>query len=176
MVRVVLFLMADGRRTLPTALPARINRHECKLELKRYSEKGVVADYQIILPPNEQTVDSVIRKTEDLFEAICAFYIDFRWKARLVALCEYQRLTNDGEACGRKTYHHASYQSEWCSLWTAEEFYRRHMDKIGNRVETFLRNGSSLRFSAFKHIHIAVTVVVAVAAASAGDIDASGLG
>ena len=142
-------------------VPTRVNEFDCKLELNRYSIKGTVVDYQIILPPNETRIDSVIQKTEDLFEAICLFYIDVRWKGRLIALCEYERMDNEGNVIGRETYHHASYYAEWCSILTAEEFYSRHMAKIGSRIESFLRNGSSLRFTAFKHIHVAVTVAAA---------------
>ena len=139
-------------------VPTRVNDFDCKLELNRHSIKGTVVDYQIILPPNETSIDSVIQKTEDLFEAICLFYIERRWKGRLIALCEYERVDNEEQVIGRETYHHASYYSEWCSIHTAEEFYRRHMNRISSRIESFLRNGSSLRFIAFKHIHVAVTV------------------
>ena len=137
-----------------------MNDFACKLELNRYSVRGTVADYQIILPPNETDIESVITKTEDLFEVICLYYIDQRWKVRLVALCDYERLNNEGEVSGRESYHHASYQSEWCSISQAVGIYRRHMNKIASRIETFLRNGSSLRFSSFKHIHVAVTVAI----------------
>ena len=148
--------MATGSSILPT----QVNDYECKLELYRHSVRGTVADYQIVLPPNETSIESIRLKTEDLFEAICLFYITNRWKARLVALCEYERMNNEGEVIGREEYHHASYQAEWCSILTADEFYRNHLEKINNRIETFLSNGSSLRLVAFKHLHIAVTVAV----------------
>lgn len=150
--------MTAAAAASPSVAPTRVNDFDCKLELNRHSAKGTVVDYQIVLPPNETNIDDVIRKTEDLFTAICMFYFANRWKARLIALCEYERLNNEGEVIGRETYHHASYYSEWCSLMLAEEFYRRHMTRIGSRIESFLRNGSSLRFTAFKHIHVAVTV------------------
>ena len=141
-----------------SVVPTRVNAFDCKLELNRHSAKGVVADYQIILPVNELTIEDVIYKTQDLFNAICVHYIANRWKARLIALSEYERISNEGEVVGRETYHHASYYSEWCSLIYAEEFYRRHLMRIGSRVDSFLRNGSSLRFVGYKHIHIAVSV------------------
>ena len=61
--------------------------------------------------------------------------------------------------CGRELCQYATFQSEWCSRWQAGEFYRRHINKIASRSELFLRDGSSLRFSAYKYIHIAVTVI-----------------
>ena len=141
-------------------MPPQTNQHQCRLELNRYSVNGVVVDYQIVLADDLTDIHEVIGKTEDLFEAICLFYVDYQWKARLIAQCEYARLNNEGEVIGIETYHHASYHTEWCSLFGAEEFYTRHMMKIGSRIETFLRSGSSLRFVRFKHIHIAVTVAV----------------
>ena len=149
-----------GRPAPPPALESLRNNYDCQLQLNRVSARGVVVDYRIVLGPNEGDIERVIAATEDLFGAICSHYINYRWKARLVALCEYERLNNEGEVSGKETYHHASYQSEWCSMWMTEEFYRRHMLKIANRIETFLRNGSSLRLAAFKHIHVAVTLVI----------------
>ena len=140
------------------AVATRVNEYECKLELNRYSVRGVVADYQIILPSNVTTIEEVFRKTADLFHVICLHYNSKRWKARLVALCEYERLNNEGEVIGCETYHHASYSPEWCSLVQAEEFYRRHLLRISSRIESFLRNGSSLRFVGYKHIHVAVSI------------------
>ena len=141
-----------------TAVPTRVNEFDCKLEFNRHSAKGVVADYQIILPSNETHIEDVLYKTQDLFTAICIHYIEQRWKARLIALCEYERINNEGEVTGRESYHHASYYADWCSILHAEEFYRRHLKRIGSRVESFLRNGSSLRFIGYKHIHVAVSV------------------
>ena len=92
-----------------SVMTTRVNAFDCKLELNRHSAKGVVVDYQIILPPNETSMDDVIAKTEDLFTAICIHYMENRWKARLVALCEYERINNEGEVIGRETYHHGSY-------------------------------------------------------------------
>ena len=124
----------------------------------RHRVKGEVVDYVIMLPRNETSMDDVVYKTEDLFTAICTHYIDNRWKARLVALCEYERINNEGEVIGRETYHHGSFHSEWCSLMHAHEFYRRHLRRIVSRIESFLRNGSSLRFVGYKHIHVAFSV------------------
>ena len=145
-------------RQRPPTVPPQGNRHNCQLEVNRFTVNGMGVDYQIILMEPTHEISDVIAKTEDLFEVICLFYLENRWKARIIAECEYERMNDEGEVIGRETYHHASYQSEWCSLWQAEEFYKRHFEKIGARMEVFLRNGSSLRFSKFKHIHIAVSV------------------
>ena len=143
---------------LPIALSPRVNRFQCQLGLHKYSARGIVADYQIKLATRVVDTETVIEETEDLFEAVCALYTDYIFKARLVALCEYERFSNDGEVIGTETYHHASGQSDWCSVWVAEGFYRKHMLIIAHRIEEFLRNGSSLRFIGYKHIHIAISV------------------
>ena len=152
-------LRAPPSASLPMTMPTQSNNHQCRVELNRYSANGVVVDYQIVLAEDVTDVHEVVSKTEDLFEAICLFYVGHQWKARLIAQCEYARLNNEGEVTGKETYHHASYHTEWCSILGAAEFYARHMMKIASRIEAFLRNGSSLRFERFKHIHIAVTVV-----------------
>ena len=146
--------------SLPTALERIVNKYQCQLALHKYSARGIVADYQMVLPAPNPSIESVIEQTEDLFNRVCSLYTsDYRYKVRLVGLAEYERLNSDGRVIGRETYHHASYQSEWCSSRYSGEFYRRHLLKIANRVDTFLRNGSSLRFIGYKHIHIALSVV-----------------
>ena len=148
----------------PSTFSSRTNEHQCRLDLHKYSAQGIVADYRIVLPARESglhlmtDINNVIVSSIDLFEALCILYRDHCFKVRLVALCEYERLNNGGEVVDVETYHHASYQSELCSVLTAEDLYARHMQKIGSRIESFLHHGSSLRFIGVKHIHIAISV------------------
>ena len=146
------------RHPLPTDLSTRENAYQCKLSLNKYSARGVVADYQLVLAQPVFEVERVIEETEDLFIAICTLYTDYSFKVRLVALCEYERFNIDGGIIDSETYHHASAPSEHCSIWLAKDFYREHMHLIANRIDTFLRNGSSLRFVGYKHIHVAISV------------------
>ena len=58
-------------------------------------------------------------------------------------------MTNEGQVIGCQwCYHHASYAAEWFSIRNADQFHQWHMNKIGSRIETFLRNGSILCFVA----------------------------
>ena len=143
---------------LPTSLPLSRENGQCKLALHKYSARGIVADYRIELLTQFLDMDSVVETTKDLFTTVCELYTDYIFKARLVALCEYERFNNEGEIIARETYHHASGPSEFCSILTADNFYQQHMGIIANRIETFLRHGSSLRFVGYKHIHIAISV------------------
>ena len=146
---------------LPTSISPYQNDFLCKLQMHKFSINGVFADYQIqLLGVRETDVHQVIAKTVDLFKQVCALYMDYQFKARLVALCVYERINNDGEVIGTETYHHTSYRSTWCSYLKAEEFYSEHMMKIASRIEEFQTNGSSLRFIGYKHIHIPISVVV----------------
>ena len=151
-------MTTSQRHPLPTALSPTVNAYQCTLALHKYSARGIVADYQLVLGTRVTDIERVITETEDLFGAVCTLYTGYLFKARLVALCEYERFNNHGEVIDTETYHHASGPPEWCSIWTAEEFYREHMHMISHRIEQFLRNGSSLRFVGFKHIHIAISV------------------
>ena len=148
----------------PSTFTPRTNNHQCSLFLHKYSARGIVADYRIVFPsnpnqPSSTDISSLIDISIDLFTALCLLYESHRFKVRLIAQCEYERLNNEGEVVGTDCYHHASYPSELGSSVTAEALYCRHMQKIGERIESFLSHGSSLRFTGMKHLHIAITVI-----------------
>ena len=148
----------------PSTFTPRTNNHQCSLLLHKYSARGIVADYRIVFPsnPNQHSstdISSLIDISIDLFTALCLLYESHRFKVRLIAQCEYERLNNEGEVVDTESYHHASYPSELGSALTAEALYYRHMQKIGERIEAFLCHGSSLRFTGMKHLHIAMSVL-----------------
>ena len=125
----------------PSTFTPRTNNHQCSLLLHKYSARGIVADYRIVFPsnpnqPSSTDISSLIDISIDLFTALCLLYESHRFKVRLIAQCEYERLNNEGEVVVMESYHHASYPSELGSATTAETLYYRHMQK-GNGSSHF---------------------------------------
>ena len=124
-----------------------------KLCFHKQSLRGAVLDYVIHFNHQVNDLDIVVGETFQLFEQLHQTLNVY--KARLIAECEYIRLNDDHEIIDRVTHHFASYQAE--TVFDAEDFYTRHMQKIASRMDTFNQNGSNLLLHAIKHIHIAIT-------------------
>lgn len=132
-----------------------ITNHVAQLAFHRQSLKGAVMDYIIHFDNEEVDIETIEKKTFDLFEKLCEIYKTKSMKGRLIAQVEYIRINSLNESIAKEEYHFASYSAEY--IFDPISFYSRHMQKIASRMDSFHENGSSLLLNRIKHIHIALS-------------------
>ena len=130
------------------------------LTLYKTAMKKLVHDFVIRFDGEEKDLHQVIEKSYIVFNMLYDKYKSegkVIW-GRLVARVNYLRLNDaddDDDACKMVTYFHPSYAAE--VIDTASDFFYTHMLKIGERMESFNRNGSKLIIKNIEEIHIHIS-------------------
>ena len=111
---------------------------------------GRLNDYVIRFDDEQSNLHVVIEKSFAVFKMLYEKYEseDKRISGRLVALVNYIHLNDDRTV----SYYHPSYATEVIN--DASDFFHAHMLKIGERMESFNKNGSHLIIKNIEEIHI----------------------
>ena len=100
-------------------------------------------------------IGAVLNKTYDIFQQrMTKLQEDYHVKVRLVAQVSYHHLNDKHEIVDEKKYHFTSYSME--EVKDISEFYKRHLNKIISRMDSFHEGGSRLLLHRINHIHIRV--------------------
>ena len=113
-----------------------------------------VLDYQIDFKSAEVDFSSLVDKTFDLFMKVLERCKGNRVLGRLVAKVNFIHTNTDGRE-EERTYHFPSYKTQ--EIQDPLLFFKSHMLKIANRLETFNKEGSNLVLKNIEHIHILIT-------------------
>ena len=126
----------------------------CNLIFRKQSLRGRVRDYVIYFNDEETDIQTVLSRTQDVFQQLILSLSDSRIKGRIVAEIEFMKINDDSSVI---TYHFTSYQAEF--ILDCEDFYRRHWAKIISRLDQFNHHGSNLLIKRIKHIHLPLNVI-----------------
>ena len=130
-----------------------IEWHEIDFSKNTESYKNKTQDFIISFLEEQTSIENVVQVTSDLFEQLINSYDDgCRINARLVAKVSFLHFNTLTEETEERFYHFPSYSFEY--VFDTQEFYKRHMEKIASRLDSFNRNGSNLLIKNIKHIHI----------------------
>ena len=127
------------------------NDNAC-LKLYKESIQGKIQDFIISFNTEQTSIDNVVQETLDLFEHLIKSYDVHSIRVRLTAkVCfiHFNSLTDEAE---ERFYHFHSFGYEY--VFDTQDFYRRHMQRIAERLENFHVNGSNLMIKNISHIHI----------------------
>lgn len=125
------------------------------LKYHRQSLLGAVIDFKITFNTDETAVEEIMKITSDLFQSLCDEFTkhDATLKADLAAKVRYWRVSTDME----ESYWHASSPSE--TVENPVEFFKKHMLKIGTRIDKMNERGSMLMIVAIEEIHARLSVL-----------------
>ena len=123
----------------------------------RQSLRHVIQDYVITLNEYESDIEAATSKAHDLFKQLMDHFKDVDIKARLIAKMSFIRVNDDLIPMEETEYHFASYAQE--RVIDVDDFFVRHMQKIGSRLDEFNDKGSRLLLKGMKHLHISLTVM-----------------
>ena len=114
------------------------------------SLKGAVVDFAISFKHEEHDVRKVIRVAKELVKHLLTKFCEDgkRVKGTLVAKVRYMSIKTLDEV----VYHHTSAPSE--EITDPEEFFERHMLRIGSRLDNFNRHGSCLLLQSIEAVHL----------------------
>lgn len=124
------------------------------LHFHRRSLKGTIQDYVINFHKNETNIETVISDASSLFQELMNALSDRSVKARLVMKIQFSHFGK--EEVENRYFHFASYSLE--KVDHPEEFFKRHMGKIAQRLDAFNHHGSSLVIEAISDIHIQLCI------------------
>ena len=126
-----------------------------KLKHSKDSLRGAVIDYIISFSHNEYTVQKIIGTASVLFEELMEWFWTRgkRVKVALVAQVRYIRCTTEEEV----VYYHLSTPSE--EVMEAGNFFKKHMERIAERIDNLNRHGSSLLIKHIEAIHVQVSEI-----------------
>lgn len=120
------------------------------LHFHKQSLKGAVQDYVINFHKDETDIEAVIDDASALFLELMNTFSDSIVMARLVAKIHFSHFGK--EKVEDRFFHFTSYSMEVVD--NPEEFFKRHMIKIAERLNAFNHHGSSLVIEAISDIHI----------------------
>ena len=125
-----------------------------RLSHYRTSLRGRIDDYVIRFNETQTNLDFIIDKTSDIVDMLVTHYRnqDKTISARLVARVKYENVNT--KQC--VTYYHPSFQAE--VIEDPHDFFFTHMLKIGERMDSFNRNGSNLVIISIEEIHVHINV------------------
>lgn len=130
------------------------NDNAC-LKLYKESLKGKVQDFIISFNSEQADIDDVLQVTLDLFECLIKSYeTPPPVQARLVAKVKFLHINALTGEIEERFYHFTSFSFQKVFNFDIQDFYKRHMNKIASRLETFHKNGSNLIIKNIEHIHI----------------------
>jgi len=127
------------------------NDNAC-LKLYKESVKARIQDFIISFNGIQSTIENVIRETSDLFEQLIKSYDVYSIRARLTAKVCFIHFNSFTDEIEERFYHFHSFGYEY--VFDTQDFYRRHMERIAERLENFHVNGSNLMIKNIVHIHI----------------------
>jgi len=125
------------------------------LKFYKQSLKGTVQDYCISFYDEPNDLLFVMKETIILFEKLIDTFSHV--KARLVAKVNFIHVNNETNETEERAYHFPSYSVE--EVTNPQDFFIRHMLKIGNYLDSFTERGSNLLLKNIEHIHILLTLL-----------------
>lgn len=120
------------------------------------SIKGIVQDYVIKFNESQLAIENIISKTTELVKQLIDAFNGKQVLGRLVAKVNFIHLNSITQEEEIRTYHFPSFSVE--KIVDVEDFFVKHMTKIGNRLHSFNTNGSNLIIKNIEHIHVQLTV------------------
>ena len=131
-------------------------RNDCaSLRFYNQSIRGKVQDFVISFEEYQKDLELVMRLTFDLFDQLIKSFKGKTITARLVAKVNFHHLSKEGNETDERAYHFSSYSSE--KIDNVQDFFKRHMEKIASRLDSFNSNGSNLLIKNIEHLHILLT-------------------
>ena len=124
------------------------------LNFHRQSLKGVVQDYVITFHKEQIDMESIIDNTNSLFLDLMKTFTDKIVMGRIVAKIHFNHIGK--EEIEDRFFHFGSYSME--VVENPNEFFKRHMSKIAERLNAFNCHGSNLVIKTISHIHIQLTL------------------
>jgi hypothetical protein len=120
---------------------------------------GAIIDYIISFVERQYELTKVRQYAYELIQELIKFHNERRINARLVAKVIYRRIKYDDEDVQESTHtiYFPSSQSE--EIVDIDDFLNRHIDKIGERILSFNKNGSNLLFDNIEHIFIEMSLI-----------------
>ena len=104
------------------------------------SMKGAVHDFVIAFNNEQKNLESVIRDTVDLFHQLVTSFNGKSLYGRLIARINFKHFSFITHTQSVRSYHFTSYKTE--PIEDVESFFRRHIEKIISRLDTFTLNVS----------------------------------
>ena len=126
-----------------------LNAHATLYHWKN-SLKGAVVDFVICFTREEHDVSNIVQVAKELVKHLLTSYCEDgkRVKGTLVARVRYISI----KTLDVIVYHHTSAPCE--EITDPEEFFQRHMLRIGGRLDNFNRHGSSLLLQSIEAVHL----------------------
>ena len=137
--------------------PLNIENEHGTLSFHRQSMRHVIQDYVIVLNDYESDIEGAIFKAHDLFRKLMDHFSQADITARLIAKMTFIRMNDDLDPIGEAEYHFASHSQE--RVIDVDDFFQRHMEKIGLRLDEFNDKGSRLILKGLRHLHVAICVL-----------------
>ena len=122
------------------------------LKFHKESLRGRVQDYVISFRNEAMDLKSILNETSELFQRLFHEYNTKPLMSRLVAKVNFQHINYVTGVIEERSYHFTSFKSEKVTM--PDEFFKRHMEKIASRMDTFTSHGSNLIIKNIEHIHI----------------------
>lgn len=125
--------------------------------LKHYksSLRGKVEDFVIRFNACQKDIRDVIKISSETFKMLIEHYSDKEVYARLVAKVSYLHCNVSHDNITTRSFYFTSYATELVT--NPEDFFERHLLRIGERLQTFHENGSNLILNGIDEIHIHLT-------------------
>ena len=132
-----------------------ITNEDACLKHHKSSLKGKVEDFIIRFNSCQKDIANVIKISSYIFKMLIEYYSDKQLYVRLVAKVTYLHCNIPQDEITTRSFHFTSYASELVT--DPDTFFKRHMLRIGERLDAFNENGSNLILNGIDEIHIHLT-------------------